>query len=102
MYNEGSPLAVSIFFLGGIFALRFSKRVFGSYLAPPGICAGVWFFSLSVFYIGVISYYALEWQTLMVFLFSILNFTIGGLLSKKQIRKGNKLFCKSNNRPLTT
>lgn len=92
MYNEGSLFAVSIFFLGGVLTLPFSKRVFGSYLAPPGIYAGVWFFSLSVFYIGVISYYALEWQTLMVFLFSILTFTIGGLLSKKLIKRKNTNF----------
>ena len=92
MYNEGSLLVASIFFSGGVFALRFSRRIFGSYLAPPGIYAGVWLFSLSVFYIGVISYYALELRTLVVFLFSILTFTIGGLLSKKLIKRKNNNF----------
>ena len=87
MDNDFNVLAVIMFSLAGVLALRFSKSLLGSLLSPPALYTGLWFFSLALFHLGIVRYYPLEWETLSALVSTIALFLFGAVVAVTLARR---------------
>lgn len=79
---EGANLiAAGAWVLVGVGFVLGSRHVFRSWFSPLAIYGGVWSFSLALYYVGIVEYFALEWRTVLVYVATLVLFTIGSLLS---------------------